>query len=747
MKNNNYIIDELERVCSRRLYPIVLLILPLFSIIFLSTIFGRGIIEELPVGAVDYTGSRLSGEILQKIDASDKLRIIKGYANEDEAIRAMQGMEIYGFAVIPPNFDKELYGGNKPEVVYYYHKSVLAAGEQVNGAFLKVLADVAASLLQTSGSMGGLDKESIKAVAMPVNINGIPEYNSNLNFRVYITYPFIFIFLQIIFIVFTVYLIGDGKMIERNIREIPGRVAPYLMLFALYAILSTFICFTLLDIPSDGGFLPLMVSGILLFCATVGVGVVIATIIPNISIAVSVASMYGALGATMCGVTFPIDQMAGWAEAVAELFPVRHFTRIYHNLIYHNLSIIHSLKEVAALALFTSLIWVVPYLASHIKRDGKLYRRFRSLPVIYGVALIAAGGTMGYALLYNVLYLPNKVKEMPIAVTDASGTPLSREFISYLDATEGVKVAYSEPDYINSVNMMQQHKVRGIIYIPADFAQRIATAREAIFIMDGTTTSFLYYLTLQESCVGALQKINEKYRGDVVKSLPLEGKLMLAKAPQMQIAGISLTNQNGGYATFLIPVVFIVALFQTMIMAMGVWQGSLAGKANRELLRHKSSPVKIILFATGFYLLVSIFVIGLAPLLFNLPYSGDIAGTMIFIALFLLATATAGYLLSTFFTDSESVNLVVPFFSIGLIFLSGMSFPRECMPWIWQMCYYIFPCTPAITGYIKLNSLGAEFGAVGREILILAIQTIAYLLIGLFITYKKRRACYKAALP
>jgi len=232
-----------------------------------------------------------------------------------------------------------------------------------------------------------------------------------------------------------------------------------------------------------------------------------------------------------------------------------------------------------------------------------------------------------------------------------------------------------------------------------------------------------------------------------VKSLPLEGKLMLAKAPQMQIAGISLTNQNGGYATFLIPVVFIVALFQTMIMAMGVWQGTLAGKANRKLLRHKSSPVKIILFATGFYLLVSIFVIGLVPLLFNLPYSGDIAGTMIFIALFLLATATTGYLLSTFFTDSESVNLVVPFFSIGLIFLSVMSFPRERMPWIWQMCYYIFPCTPAITGYIKLNSLGAEFGAVGREILILAIQTIAYLLIGLFITYKKRRACYKAALP
>jgi len=745
MKIPEYIKDELERIGSRSLYPIVLVILPLFSIIFLCTIFGNGRIEELPVGAVDYTGSRLSGEILDKIDASSTLHIEHIYTSENEAIRAMQNLEIYGFVTIPPNFDRSLYSGGQPQIAYYYQKSLLATGEEVNGAFLKVLADVAKSLLEQSGSMGGLDKESIKAVAMPVNINSIPEYNSNLDFRVYITYPFIFIFLQIILLVFIVYIIGLSKMLENRSREIPARVLPYITIFGCYAILSTFICFTLLDMPANGRVAELALSGILLFCATAGTGVAIAALVPNFSIAVSLASMYGALGATMCGVTFPIEQMSGWVQALAELFPVRHFTRIYHNLLYRDISFIYSLKEIAALLLFTSLIWIVPYWVSNHRKHGNIWLRFRNLPVIYGVLLIAVGGTMGYALLYNVLYLPNRVKEMPVAVSDESGTPLSRDFISCLDATEGVDVVCCNTDYMSSAKMMKKHKVRGIIYIPADFAQRIATSRESIFIMEGTTTSFLYYLTLQESCVGALQNINAKYRSAVVESLPLEGKLMLAKALQMKISGIPITNAEGGYATFLIPVVFIVALFQTMIMAMGVWRGSLAGRTKGELRHVSPSPMKDILIATGFYMLVAVFVIGVVPLMFNLPHSGNMLQSMIFMAIFLLATAAGAYLLSMLFTDSESVNLVVPFFSIGLIFLSGISFPRDCMPWFWQICYYIFPCSPGITGYIKLNSLGAPFESAEGEIILLGIQAAVYIALIICITNRKRES-YKRVL-
>ena len=185
---------------SRKIYLVTLVVIPLFTIIFLATIFGKGVIEEVPVGAVDYIGSVLSGRVLNNADASPTICIKSSFASEDEAIRAMQKFDIYGFIVIPPDFDKQLYSGNKPEITYYYHKSLLAVGEEVNGAFLSVLADFSSSLVDESGYMGGLDKESIKAVVMPVNVNAAPIYNSNLSFTTYISFPFIFIFLQILLI-------------------------------------------------------------------------------------------------------------------------------------------------------------------------------------------------------------------------------------------------------------------------------------------------------------------------------------------------------------------------------------------------------------------------------------------------------------------------------------------------------------------------------------------------------------------
>ncbi len=721
MKVREIIKDELSRIGSRNLYIVVLVVIPLFTILFLATIFGKGVIEEVPVGAVDYSCSILSGKILDKADASPTLKVTNVYLNEDEAIRAMQEFKVYGFVVIPPNFDRELYSGHKPEVVCYYHKSALAVGEEVNGAFLKVLADVASSFIEESGAKGGLPKETLKAVAMPVNINGIPEYNSDLNFTSYITYPFILIFLQILLIVLVIYTLGNEDLPRSRPAEIPYRVVPYIAIFGIYTIAATFVCFNILGIPSNGNIIALALSGILLFTATAGVGILIACIIPNLSIAISIGSMYGALGATTCGITFPIEQMDKWVQILAQLFPVRDFTLIYHNITYRGLPATYSIMEIAILVGFSSLIWSVPYIMG-LRKKGETKKKVGENEIIYGLALIVLGGTIGYSLLYNIIYMPNKVKEVPVAVCDASSTSLSREFISTLDATSGVEVIHSLPDYPQAQLLMKEHKVRGIIYIPHDFAQRIATSKESIFILEGTTTSFLYYLAMQESCVGAMQKINGEYRDLVLNSIPLEGKLALASAPQMAIASVPLTNEDGGYATFLLPVVLIVALFQTMLMAMGVWRGR--------------SLWNIFGFAS-IYAVITIFVIGFVPTLFNLPYEGSPLYLIPFIILFLVATACTGYFLSSFFTDSESVNLLVPFFSIGLIFLSGMSYPRECMPWFWQMAYYILPCPPAITGYIKLNSLGAGLEAVTTEMITMAIQAIIYG-VGGFLLWKNR---------
>lgn len=783
---------EVNRIASRPIYLIALFVIPLFSIVYLATLFGNGQIENIPIGIVDQSNTQLSRKIIREISASPILNTSKKsrnnvqqytYLSEKQAREALQKMEIFGYLVIPPDFDTHLYNGSTPTLSYYYHMAILAIGEEVNGAFLSILSNVAASFLGETGEAAGLTSAQVKAVAMPVNSSGFPIYNPDLDFSVYISYPFIFVFLQILILIFTVYVIGseirDNSWIEaaggNRIIAITGKLLPYFLLFCGYVLLANYICFALLHIPFSSGFLPLISIGILLVAATMSIGVVFITFIPNISVAISIASMYGALGATTCGVTFPIEDMSTGVQIFAGFFPIRYFTHIYHNLIYQDLCILYSWKYLIALGIFIIPAFILP--KNSLDKLLNKESAFKNLPRIYGVILIALGGTVGYSLLYNIMYLPNLVEKVPVAIVDESKTPLSRKYANYLNATQGISVYSNGTGYAQAKELMKSHRVRGILYIPENFSTRIHQGEESVFLMFGTTTSFLYYLTIQESAVATMQKINEEYRNTIVQQLPPQGKLALAHAPKISVSGIPLYNHNGGYASFLLPIVFIVALFQTMLMAIGVYAGgdrttlwyprgtaSLAmkmksktnrlasqfpsdqsilsikethGKPHTGFSKYLPDSVQIILQFTLLYFMLSLFVVGLVPGVFNLPNIGNYWLVFPFIFLFLLVTGIAGTFLAKFFTDAESVTLIVPFFSIGLIFLSGMSFPREQMPLFWQGFYYLFPCSAAITGYVKLSSMGAGLNAIMPEIIILVIQGAVYSVL-LYIAEKVR---------
>ena len=77
--------------------------------------------------------------------------------------------------------------------------------------------------------------------------------------------------------------------------------------------------------------------------------------------------------------------------------------------------------------------------------------------------------------------------------------------------------------------------------------------------------------------------------------------------------------------------------------------------------------------------------------------------------------------------------MMIVFFSVGLIFLSGVSYPLELMPWYWQMAHYIIPAAPATLAYVQLNSMGASIEQVGVEYVTLWVQCVVYFLLACWV--------------
>lgn len=801
----NILLREWHRMTSRRLYLGVCVVLPLFCLFFMATIFGSGQMENIPIGIVDQDNTVTSRNISRRISAAPTFRVTEHFTDEASARRALQQKKIYGYLSIPPQFEqKAVTGGlggsadsNAPgaaTLTYYYHYALLSVGSELMAAFENTLAAVALSPIVVQAEALGVGQEQIQTFLLPVEASTHPLYNPDMDYSVYLSQPFFFVLFQILILLITVYAIGSeikfgtarewlqtsippGKSRSdlRNaniLTAVVGKLLPYTVIFSLIGILANYVLFGPLHIPFQGSLWTMNAVTILFIIATQALAVFIFSLFPKIAYIISVVSMIGSLGATLSGVTFPVTAMYAPVHAASYLFPVRHFTEAAQAMIYFNAGFAYIWQSVAILFVFLMVgLLILPLLKRWICKPCPSEQSEESLPEAYieeeapstsfpptedikianiirqewraiatnpAILLVLAGGIFLYGLLYNYMYAPNLVRKAPVAVVDLSHSTLSREYIRLLDATPQTSVYAQTPNILEARQWMKQGDVAGILYLPADFEARVARGETSVFVLYAATDAFLNFKGLQESGSRVMLAVNDAHRMEGAVFLPPQGLLAVASSAPIQVSGTALYNYTEGYGSYLIPAVMIVIIFQTMLMVIAMLTGEeaerkretpLAERINRSNISWKNA-IRIVSARTFVYVMLyvifSLFLLGLLPYVFSIPNIGhgwDIVTMMI---PFLLGTSFFALAASRWFTDSEAPLLMIAFFSVGYIFLSGVSYPLELMPWYWQAAHYIFPVAPAVLAYVKLNSMGASLADIWPQMLVMWIQVIVY---------------------
>lgn len=358
---------------------------------------------------------------------------------------------------------------------------------------------------------------------------------------------------------------------------------------------------------------------------------------------------------------------------------------------------------------------------------------FKTIAGSFAIVLVLMGGIFMYGLLYNYMYAPDLVRNVPVVVVDNSKTALSREYIRLLNATPQVDVIATGEDNVQAKELMKMDEAAGILYLPYDFSDRVSRGDESVFIMYETTSAFLYYLAMQEASASSMLALNDRFRPEMLVFLPSEDAAQLASAQPINVVGTALYNYTEGYGTYLIPAVLIVIMFQTLLMVIGMVSGD--ERQFRSLRNYSPSLGQAMRLVTGktfvymlLYAVFSLFLLGLIPLIFDLPDIGNTWNIIMLLIPFLMATSFFGLTASLFFTDSDAPLLMIAFFSVGLIFLSGVSYPLELMPWYWKLSHYLIPAAPATLAYVKLNSMGASMAGIHTEYITLWIQCAVYFL-------------------
>ncbi len=345
-----------------------------------------------------------------------------------------------------------------------------------------------------------------------------------------------------------------------------------------------------------------------------------------------------------------------------------------------------------------------------------------------------------YPLLYSFIYNNEVVHEAKMVVVDQSDSYLSREFTRRVNATPDVRVVAVSTDMEEARRMLDRKEAYGILYFPTEFSKDLHTGKQTTLPLYCDMSSLLFYkaflLATTEVSLDLGKEISLARRP--FKGTVKEEEITVDPIPY---ESVTLFNTQNGFASFLVPAILILVIQQTLVLGIGMLGGTAREKNRFHCLvpvsRHFNGTLRIVLGKSLTYILiyvvVCIWVLAIVPKLFSLPQVGDPVTVLVFILPYLFASIFFAMTLSGFMTTREAPMLVFVFTSVILIFISGVSWPKEAIPPFWQAVGYLFPSTPGIQGFILINTCGATLSEVMHEYHTLWIQAGVYFVLALII--------------
>ena len=337
-----------------------------------------------------------------------------------------------------------------------------------------------------------------------------------------------------------------------------------------------------------------------------------------------------------------------------------------------------------------------------------------------------------YPLLYAFIYNNEVVHNAKMVVVDQSDSYLSREYIRKVDATADVKVVAVCADMEEAKRMLDEKKAYGILYFPSEFSKNIHKGKQATVSLYCDMSALLFYKAFLLATTEVSLEIGKELRAQNNPSSTIEQeKITINPIPYESVA---LFNSQNGFASFLVPAILILVIQQTLILGIGMLGGA-AREKNRfyslvPISRHFNGTLRIVFGKSLTYILlyvvVCIWALAVVPKLFSLPQVGEPWTVMLFVLPYLFASIFLSMTLSGFMTSRESPMLVFVFTSVILLFISGVSWPKEAIPPFWKAIGYLFPSTPGIQGFIRINTAGATLNEVAHEYRTLWVQAGVY---------------------
>ena len=361
---------ECKILIKNPIYGFCMLVFPLLSLLFFTSLMDEGLPEDMPVGVVDLDNTSTSRSIIRRLDGFQSSQVVARYASVAEARHAIQENEIYAFLYIPKGTTDQLISARRPKISYYYNLASIMSGALLMKDLKTISTLGSAAVGQATMRAKGFTPGQIQAFLQPIRIDLHQIGNPWTNYNAYLTTVFVpgvmmlFMFLVSAYSLGMELKFGRGKELlakaDNNIVvAIIGKYLPQIMVFLVLIFFYEFYIYHVLHFPHVGGWWMIILLSLLQVFASVGFGIFAFGLMPSLRMSMSVCSLWAVLSFSLAGSAFPVMGMDTPIQALTWLFPLRHYYMLYQITVFNGYPLIDAWFHLVALVGFTLLPWFV----------------------------------------------------------------------------------------------------------------------------------------------------------------------------------------------------------------------------------------------------------------------------------------------------------------------------------------------------------------------------------------------------
>lgn len=330
---------EWQRMRSRPLYLLLMVVLPLIGWGILAATFYQGVPRDMPIAVIDHDNSPTSRDLIRSVDATSTIRVATYATSVSAGEELMKSGEVYAVVLLDSDLEKELVLGNSPPVVVFYNAQWMLPTNLIVKDLRTVFATASAVTNVKRRIAAGESMYEAMRTSEPIRFDMRALHNPELDYTSFLLPALLATLMHIFMTLMTIHVIGTelkhgtaldwlGANNNRIVRALFTKLSPYFLWYIVLGLLLFMVTYGPLGVPFRGSVGIFIIGYILLCLAYIGVGMMLISVTANMRLATSLASFITGPAFAFAGITFPVIAMPLAAKIWALALPLTHFTMI-----------------------------------------------------------------------------------------------------------------------------------------------------------------------------------------------------------------------------------------------------------------------------------------------------------------------------------------------------------------------------------------------------------------------------------